>query len=49
MLKKSNVAHEMRVICEKPLDVGPRGHFIPAHLHLHDDIRGTSDGNPEEP
>jgi hypothetical protein len=49
LLNESNITHEMRIIGEKPLDLGLCGHFIPAHLHLHDDIRSAADGDPEEP
>jgi hypothetical protein len=49
VLKGANITQEMRVIGEQPFDLGLRGHFIPAQLHLHDDIRSTADGDPEKP
>jgi hypothetical protein len=48
-LDASDITQEMRIIGEKPLDLGLCGHFIPAHLHLCNDICGTADGDPEEP
>jgi hypothetical protein len=49
VLEKSNITHQMGIICEKPLHVRLCGHFIAAHIHLHDHICGTADGNPEQP
>jgi hypothetical protein len=49
VLNGANITHEMRIIGEHPLDLGSCGHFIPAQLHLHDNIRSAADGDPQKP
>jgi hypothetical protein len=49
VLKEPDITHQMGINCEKPLHVRLCGHFIAAHIHLHDHIRGAADGNPEQP
>jgi hypothetical protein len=49
VLISANITQKMRIIGEQPLDLGLCGHFTPAQLNLHDDIRSTADGDPEQP